>query len=117
MDEPFDSKNDRASGDLYGRIETLVGKRPRAWQSTCAVIGLAGGALSPFLGALLVALAWLTHSAGATPVLNILSIVSFTLTIPLLTFGGHCLDLLEAKAAALSPPFGGTPCATRVRCC
>jgi len=54
---------------------------------------------------LLTATAWFIHSQEAISVLNILSIVSFTLTIPLLAFGAYCLDLLETKTVALFTPL------------
>jgi len=104
MSDPLDSKSEHASGGLYVGIEALIRKRPGEWQSTAAWMGLAGGALSPFLGTLSIAVTWFIHSQRATSVLNVLSIVPFTLTLPLLVFGGHCLDLLGAKTAALTPP-------------
>lgn len=91
--------------DFYQEIESLVKKNPRTWQSVCAVLGLAGGVLSPFLGTLLTAITWFISHQRAITYLNRASIVSFALTIPLLAFGAHCLDLLEAKTASLSPPI------------
>ena len=85
--------------DIYEEMHRLVEKNPWAWQSVAAVTGLVGGALSPVLGTLLIAVTWFIHSQGLVSTLNALSIVSFVLTIPLLTFGAHCLDLLERKTA------------------
>jgi len=90
--------------DLYQEMEGLIRAHPWAWQSLGAVIGLAGGALSPFLGALLTAATWFIHSPRAISLLNSLSIVSFGLTIPLLAAGARCLDLLERKSSRISHP-------------
>ncbi len=104
MKEHFDSMRGQASDDLYGRMEFLIRNNPRTWQSIGAVSGLGVGILTPFLGALLTISTWFIHSPGAITFLNILSIISFVLTIPLLAFGAHCLDLLEAKTASLPTP-------------
>jgi len=88
--------------DIYERIHRLIKQNTWAWQSIGAVSGLVGGILSPVLGTLLMAVAWFMHSEEVVSSLNGLSIVSFFLTIPLLTFGAHCLDLLERKSARLS---------------
>lgn len=61
-----------------------------------------GGVLSPVLGTLLILVAWFFHSERVVSSLHGLSIGSFVLTIPFLTFGAHCLDLLERKTARLS---------------
>lgn len=88
--------------DLYEEMHRLIGIHPWAWQSIGAVSGLVGGVLSPVLGTLLIAVTRFIHSDGVVSSLNILIIVSFALTIPLLAFGAHCLDLLERKTARLS---------------
>jgi len=87
--------------DLYQRIELLVRKNPWTWQSIGAVLGLVGGILSPVLGTLLIAVMWIIGSSEEVSVLNVVSIVSFVLTLPLLAGGAHCLDLLERKTAEL----------------
>lgn len=88
--------------DLYQGMALLVRKNPWAWQSIGAVLGLVGGILSPVLGTLLIAVMWFIGSQEEISVLNVFSIVSFVLTIPLLAEGAHCLDLLERKTAELS---------------
>jgi hypothetical protein len=87
--------------DIYERMHHLVATNPGTWQSIGAVSGLVGGTLSPVLGTLLIFATWLVHSAGIGSSLNALSIVSFVLTIPLLVFGAHCLDLLERRTEHL----------------
>ncbi len=88
--------------DICEEIHRLIKLNPWAWQSIGAVSGLVGGVLSPVLGTLLIAVTWFIDSERIVSSLNGLSIASFVLTIPLLTFGAHCLDLLERKTAHLS---------------
>jgi hypothetical protein len=87
--------------DLYEEMHRLIEVNPWTWQSIGAVSGLIGGVLSPVIGTLLIAVTWFIHSERIVSSLNGLSIISFVLTIPLLTFGAHCLDLLERKTARL----------------
>lgn len=95
--------------NLYQEMEDLIRAHPWVWQSVGAVIGVAGGALSPFLGALLTAATWFIHSPRAISFLNSLSIISFVLTIPLLAAGAYCLDLLEGKSSRISHPAESQP--------
>ena len=88
--------------DIYEEMHRLIEVNPWAWQSIGALSGLVGCVLSPVLGTLLIAVTWFIHSERIVSSLNGLSIGSFVLTIPLLTFGAHCLDLLERKTARLS---------------
>ena len=88
--------------DIYERMHHLVANNPAAWQSIGVVSGLVGGALAPVLGTLLIIATWLVHSERIVSFLDDLSILSFVLTIPLLVFGAHCLDLLERKTERLS---------------
>ena len=83
-------------------MESLIKKNPWAWQSVCAVLGLAGGIIAPILGAMFDVMTWLVHSPAVISSLHVLSIVSCALTIPLLILGAFCLDRLEAKTARLS---------------
>ena len=88
--------------DIYERMHRLIEVNPWAWQSIGAMTGLLGGILSPVLGTLLIGVTWFIQSDEVVSSLNVLSIVSFVLTIPLLTFGAYCLDLLERKIVRLS---------------
>ena len=105
MSENLELLKDESGVDLYEEIELLIKQNPWTWQSVCAVLGLAGGVLSPFLGTLLIGVAWLIESPEFSG-LHILSIGLFTLPIPLLAGGAHCLDLLERKTSevGLGPP-------------
>ena len=99
--------------DLYQRIDFLVRKSPWTWQSIGAVSGLVGGILSPVFGTFLIAVMWFIGSQDENSVLNVLSIVSFVLTLPLLAAGAHCLDLLERKTAYLSAHAEQRPAKTK----
>ena len=87
--------------DIYEEMHRLIEMNPWAWQSICAVAGLVGGVLSPVLGTLLIAVTWFIHSEVVVSTVNVLSIISFVMIIPLLTFGAHCLDLLERKTGSI----------------
>ena len=102
MREDHETKLARAQDDPFERIESLVRRNPRTWQTVGAVSGLAGGVLAPVLGSLLTVVGWFVSLQRASSYLNRLSVVVFASTIPLLTLAAHCLDLLEAKTA---PPL------------
>ena len=103
MKEHRGTKQERACDDPFERIEFLVRRNPRAWQSVGAVVGLAGGVVAPALGALLTVVGWFIGAQRSPFYLNRLSIILFASTIPLLALGAHCLDLLEAKTSAVPP--------------
>ena len=88
--------------DLYEEIESLIKKNPWAWQSVCAVAGLAGAVIAPLLGATFDIITWFAGSQAVNSSLHVLSIVSCALTFPLVVLGAFCLDLLEAKTARLT---------------
>jgi hypothetical protein len=90
--------------DLYQELESLVKKNPCAWQTVCAVLGLAGGIIVPVLGAMADILTWFISSNAVITRLHVLSIVFCSLTLPLLILGAYCLDLLNRKTARLAPP-------------
>jgi hypothetical protein len=98
MNRDYELQEDQ-EWDLYEEMHRLIEINPWAWQSIGAVSGLIGGVLSPVFGTLLIAVTRFIHSGPTDSLLNGLSIVSFVLTIPLLAFGAHCLDLLERKTA------------------
>ena len=88
--------------DLYEEMQRLIKINPWSWQSIGAVSGLVGSVLSPVLGTVLIAVTWFIHSDRIVSSLNVPIIICFALTIPLLAFGAHCLDLLERKTARRS---------------
>lgn len=104
MNATYESLKDQSETDLYQKIESLVKKDPGAWQSICAVLGLAGGVSVPILGAISDVITWFVSSIRVISYLHVLSIVLCALTLPLLILGALCLDLLEAKITRLPPP-------------
>jgi hypothetical protein len=104
MDGTYEWSKDEGETDFYQDVESLIKKNPWAWQSVCAVLGLAGGVISPFLGGASDIISWFVSSTTVNSYLHVLSIVFCALTIPLLVLGACCLDVLEAKTARLSPP-------------
>ena len=103
MNATFESLENRAETDFYQEIETLIRKSPRGWRPVCAVCGLAGGVIAPFLGAAADLSTWFINSQALISHLHVLSIVLCALTLPLLMVGAFCLDLLEAKTAQPTP--------------
>ena len=99
MNTTYDSLNEGAEIDLYRDMESLIKKNPWAWQSVCAVLGLAGGVIAPILGATSDVVTWFVHSTTMHAYLHVSSIVLCAMTLPLLILGAYCLDLLEAKTA------------------
>jgi len=87
--------------DPCEEIQRLIETNPWAWQSIGALSGLVGGVLCPVLGTLLIG-ATRFSTEHLVSLLNVLSIIFFALTIPILIFGAPCLDLLERKTANLS---------------
>ena len=102
MNATFESVEKPAKATLSTEIAVLIRKNPRAWQSVCALIGLAGGVIAPILGAMAGVMTWFINSNPVNSCLHVFSIVLCALTIPLLILSAVCLDLLEAKAARLS---------------
>ena len=82
--------------DPCEEIQRLIETHPWAWQSIGALAGLVGGVLSPVLGTLLIGVTSFS-TEHLVSLINVMSVISFALTIPLLIFGAHCLDLLERE--------------------
>jgi len=64
-------------------------------QALGAVGGLTGGILSALFGAGFTAASWVTGNQGARQWLSTVGTTLFFLTIPLLIFGGYCMDWME----------------------
>jgi len=60
-----------------------------------AVGGLAGGIFSALFGAAFTLASWLTRNQGARQWLSTIGTALFFLTVPLLIFGGYCIDWME----------------------
>lgn len=72
-------------------------KEEHGWKWYGAVGGLLGGILTALTGGLLTALAWFTSTEGYISYTQKLGTILLCLTIPMLIFGAHCLDLMEAQ--------------------
>jgi hypothetical protein len=76
------------------RVRATLREHGWTWKSTGACVGLIGGFIAPLVGLALTALAWFVgdwhgfHFGRSGTIL-------FLLTLPLLIFGAHCLDLLD----------------------
>ncbi len=60
-----------------------------------AVVGLFGGAASAVFGSVFTAASWLVDNDGARQWLSNAGTALLFLTIPLLIFGGYCMDWVE----------------------
>jgi hypothetical protein len=60
-----------------------------------ALTGLVGGVVAGFFGAVLTAASWFVINAGARHLFSTTGTVLLCMTIPLMTFGGYCLDWME----------------------
>lgn len=70
------------------------------WTNWGAVCGLSLGIIAPVVGALLTVITWFTGSEWHGLHLHRTGTVLFVLTIPLLIFGAHCLDLSDRQERA-----------------
>ena len=66
-------------------------------RSAGAVFGFCFGVLSPVAGSILTAIAWFTGPHWHGFFIQRDGTVLLFLTIPLLIFGAHCLDLMDQK--------------------
>lgn len=71
------------------------------WKSAGAVFGLCFGILSPLVGSILTAIAWFTGPSWHAYFIQRYGTVLLFLTIPLLIFGAHCLDLMDKQDQAV----------------
>ena len=67
------------------------------WRVGGAVFGLSGGIISAFVGSILTAIAWFAGPIWHGFSLHRAGTVLLFLTIPLLIFGAHCLDLMDKQ--------------------
>lgn len=67
------------------------------WRSGGAVLGLCGGIIAPIVGSILTAIAWFIGPVWHGLFLQRDGTVMLFLTIPLLIFGAHCLDLMDRQ--------------------
>jgi hypothetical protein len=80
--------------------QTLIGElrlHRFSWKTGGAVFGLGVGIAAPLLGSILTAIAWITGPVWHGMSLQRDGTILLFLTIPLLIFGAHCLDLLDRQ--------------------
>ena len=68
-----------------------------SWRASGAVFGLSFGIISPLIGSILTAIAWFTGPEWHGFFIQRYGTVLLFLTIPLLVFGAHCLDLMDKQ--------------------
>ena len=80
-------------------LPSLSELRARGWNRNTfgAVLGMAGGIISPLIGSVLTAISWITGPTWHGLAVQRDGTVLLFLTIPLLLFGAHCLDRSEKK--------------------
>ena len=80
-------------------IAALDDLRARGWtlRSVGAGVGVCGGFFVGIAGCALTALSWFIGAHWHSLPIAATGTVLLILTIPLLLFGGHCLDLCERK--------------------
>jgi len=66
-------------------------------KSCGAVIGLLGGIIAPLIGSALTTIGWYTGPEWHGFSVQRDGLVLLVLTIPLLIFGAHCLDLIDQE--------------------
>lgn len=69
-----------------------------SWKSGGAVFGLCGGIISSLIGSIFTAIAWFSGPTWHGFAIQRDGTVLLFLTIPLLIFGAHCLDLMDQQA-------------------
>ena len=74
---------------------STIRRRLAKAQALGAVAGLAGAIFSALFGAGFTAASWLAANQGARHWLSTVGTALFFLTIPLLIFGGYCMDWME----------------------
>jgi hypothetical protein len=72
----------------------------KAWRRLGSIFGLGGGLACVLFGSIITASTWFMGTVGYEPWLHKLGTLLLVLTIPLLIFGAHCLDLIERQHAA-----------------
>lgn len=96
MNMTFDEFEQRESDTMRATTKPLMGQRGWDWCSLGAVFGLSAGVIAVTIGSLLTVASWLQGGAGGSYT-KIIGTVLLVLTIPLLIFGAHCLDLMERR--------------------
>jgi hypothetical protein len=78
-------------------VITEISAHGWTWKGFGALVGLAGGLTAPLAGSLCSVIGWLTTHTWHAFALQCIGTASFVLTLPLLVFGAHCLDLMDGE--------------------
>src|SRR5262245_58619136 len=92
----------RAAQAGIGARVTGAGALKQA-QAIGALVGLVGGVVAGLFGAVLTAASWFVINAGARHLFSSTGTVLLYLTIPLMIFGGCCLDWMEKDMPRRDP--------------
>jgi hypothetical protein len=65
------------------------------WKGVGALVGMGGGLVSPLAGSAFTVTGWLTRHMWHGVAVNRIGTGLFVVTLPLLIFGAHCLDLID----------------------
>jgi len=84
----FEAKTEREVG-------ALSRERFANAQTLGAVFGLTGGVLAALFGASLTAICWFVTDIGAHKALSEMGTALLFMAIPLIIFGGYCMDWME----------------------
>jgi len=96
-------KGQRARHKLVNK--TVGNARP--WLKVWMIFGFVGGIIAAISGTIFTSITWLAGaSAGSARWLHGIGTVLLLVTIPLLMFGAHCLDLAEAEEKRRSETEG-----------
>lgn len=95
-------KPDDVLNELYLRVYRLIKEHKWKWQSVGAFAALCGGFSAPFIAVLLDIISWFTQADSLKIATTKTSMGLYVITLPLLFFGSHCLDLLEKKSSMTS---------------
>ena len=92
--EAASRKTELTSGSVISEL------RRHGWnvKTGSAALGLCGGITTAVLGAIVTAVAWFTGPEWHGHFLQRDGTILLFLTIPLLVFGAHCLDLLDRQS-------------------
>lgn len=101
MHTTFDELETRRKVDRR-KLAAELREHSSTWKGCGAVCGLSGGIIACLCGSLLTVSTWFTGAEGYGPRIQTLGTILLSLTIPLLIFGAHCLDLLEKQKESLS---------------
>lgn len=97
MIRAYDQFKEGAAEQSRARLEHRAVQKGWCWRSCGAIAGLSGGIITALMGSLLTAITWFTGKGAGSSYLHTLGTILLFMTIPLLLFGAHCLDLTERR--------------------